>query len=250
MIYLRFTAGGRARYGLLDGKEVAEISSSYFGSFKKTGKIFPLSKIRLLMPCHPSKIVAMGLNYMEHARELKMAVPARPLLFLKAPSAVTGPNDKIVRPKVSKRVDYEGELAVVIKKKAKDVTPSKTKEYILGYTCFNDVTARDLQDLDGQWARSKSFDTFAPIGPWITSGIDADGLKIETLVNGKIKQESNTSNLIFKIDEMVSYVSKMMTLMPGDVIATGTPPGVGPLRSGDKVEVRIQKIGTLLNKVV
>ncbi len=250
MRYLRFEAAGRVHYGILEGKTAAEITSNYFGNFKKTGKKFPLSKVRLLAPCHPSKIIAMGLNYIEHARELKMPIPMRPLFFLKAPSALVGTGDAIVRPAVSKRVDYEGELAIVIKKKAKDVIPSKAKEYVLGYTCFNDVTARDLQDLDGQWARSKSFDTFAPIGPWIVDGIDADNLKLETLVNGKVKQRSSTSDLIFKVDEIVSYVSRMMTLMPGDIIATGTPPGVGPLNSGDKVEVRIQKIGVLLNKVV
>jgi len=250
MIYLRFEYDGRARYGLLEGKTAVEISGSYFGSFKSTGRRFPLSRVKLLIPCKPSKIIAMGLNYIEHARELKMPIPLQPLFFLKAPSAAAGPGENIVCPGVSRRVDYEGELAVVIKKKAKDVPVGKAGDYILGYTCFNDVTARDLQDTDGQWARSKSFDTFAPIGPWIAGGIGTDNLNIETLVNGRKKQDSNTSGLIFKVDEIVSYVSRMMTLLPGDVIATGTPPGVGPLKPGDKVEVRIQKIGTLGNKVV
>jgi len=250
MIYLRFEAGGRARYGLLEGNSAAEISKSYFGSFKKTGKKFSLSKLKLLAPCKPSKIIAMGLNYVEHARELKMPLPLAPLFFLKAPSAAIGPGDTIVSPAVSKRVEYEGELAVVIGKKAKDVTAAKAKEYILGYTCFNDVTARDLQRVDGQWARSKSFDTFAPLGPWIAGGIDADNLRIETFVNGRRKQGSNTCGLLFKVDEIVSYVSRMMTLMPGDLIATGTPPGVGPLKHGDRVEVKIQKIGTLSNDVI
>jgi len=250
MIYIRFEAEGHHKYGILEGKTVCEISSNYFGKFVKTGKKFKLSRVKLIVPCHPSKIVAMGLNYCDHARELRMPLPLKPLFFLKAPSALIGPNETIVYPRVSKRVDYEAELAVVIKKKAKDVPPSKAKDYILGYTCFNDVTARDLQDEDGQWARSKSFDTFAPIGPWIVDGIDAGNLKIQSFVNGKLKQNSNTSELIFKVDEIVSYVSRMMTLMPGDVIATGTPHGVGAVKSGDKVEIRISKIGSLLNKVI
>lgn len=249
MIYLRFETEGRARYGLLQGKTVSELAASYFGKYEKTGKKYRLSKVRLLMPCHPSKIVAMGLNYSDHARELKMPMPLEPLFFLKAPSAAIGPDDAIICPSISKRVDYEAELAVVIKKKAKDVPPSKASGYILGYTCFNDVTARDLQDSDGQWARSKSFDTFAPIGPWIVGGIEPGGLRIQSLVNGKVKQDSNTSELIFKVDEIVSYVSRMMTLYPGDIIATGTPHGVGPIRPGNTVEVRIQKVGRLSNKV-
>jgi 2-keto-4-pentenoate hydratase/2-oxohepta-3-ene-1,7-dioic acid hydratase in catechol pathway len=250
MIYLRFEAGGRAGYGVLEGKTVCEISSSYFGKFKKTGKKFSLSKVKLIAPCQPSKIVAMGLNYKIHAGELKMPLPAKPLFFLKASSALIGPDEAIVLPRISRRVDYEAELAVVIGKKAKNVRRSKVKKYILGYTCFNDVTARDLQNADGQWARSKSFDTFAPVGPWIVGGIDAGRLKIQSLVNGIVKQNSDTSELIFKVDAIVSYVSRMMTLLPGDIVATGTPHGVGSLHAGDKVEVKIDKIGTLSNGVV
>jgi 2-keto-4-pentenoate hydratase/2-oxohepta-3-ene-1,7-dioic acid hydratase in catechol pathway len=250
MIYLRFQAEQQARYGVLEGKTVCEITPHYFGPFKKTGKKYPLSKVKMLAPCQPGKIVAMGLNYMDHARELKMPLPLQPLIFLKAQSAIVGPGENIVLPSVSKQVDHEAELAVVIKKKAKNVTARDAMGYVLGYTCFNDVTARDLQDADGQWARSKSYDTFAPVGPWIVDGIDPNGLKIEALVNGKCRQRSTTSELIFKIEEIIAFISQVMTLMPGDVVATGTPPGVSQLKAGDTVSIRIQKIGTLSNSVI
>jgi 2-keto-4-pentenoate hydratase/2-oxohepta-3-ene-1,7-dioic acid hydratase in catechol pathway len=250
MIYLRFQVEKKAKYGVLEEKTICEITPHFFGPFKKTGKKYPLSKVKLLPPCQPSKIIALGLNYIDHARELKMPIPLQPLVFLKASSAVIGTGDTIVLPSLSKRVDYEAELAVVIKKKAKNVSARSAMDYVLGYTCFNDVTARDLQDTDGQWARAKSFDTFAPTGPWIVDNINPLNLKIEALVNGKVRQRSNTGELIFKIDEMVAFVSAVMTLMPGDIISTGTPPGVGPLKTGDTVSVRIQKIGTLQNKVV
>ncbi|MBN1824319.1 MAG: fumarylacetoacetate hydrolase family protein [Endomicrobiales bacterium] len=250
MILLRFEAGGRKRHGMLEKKTVHEIKSDFFSKLSKTGKQYPLSKVKLLAPVEPSKIVAMGLNYIDHARELKMPIPLRPLFFLKAQSAVAGPGDAIVYPEASNQVDYEAELAVVIKKKTRNVSPKEAMGCVLGYTCLNDVTARDLQREDGQWARSKSFDTFSPIGPWIVTGIDPHRLKVETFLNGRKKQSSNTSELIFKIDELVSFVSRVMTLLPGDVISTGTPPGVGPMKPGDRVEVKIEKIGTLRNAVV
>jgi 2-keto-4-pentenoate hydratase/2-oxohepta-3-ene-1,7-dioic acid hydratase in catechol pathway len=249
MIYLRFQAAEQARYGILEGTTVYEITPHYFGPFKKKGKKYSLSKVKVLAPCQPGKIVALGLNYIDHARELKMPLPLQPLIFLKAASAAVGPGESIVLPPVSKRVDYEGELAVVIKKKAKNVSARSAMDYVLGYTCLNDVTARDVQEADGQWARAKSYDTFAPVGPWIVDGIDPNRLKIETLVNGTVRQRSTTGELIFKIDEMISFISQVMTLLPGDVIATGTPPGIGPLKAGDTVSVRIQKIGTLSNPV-
>lgn len=250
MIYLRFQGESGGRYGILEGKTVSEITPNFYGPFKKTGKKYPLSKVKLLPPCAPGKIVAMGMNYLDHARELKMPIPLQPLIFLKAPTAVIGTGEKIIHPTSSRRVDYEAELAIVIKKKAKKISPRNAQEYVLGYTCFNDVTARDLQDLDGQWARAKSFDTFAPIGPWIVDGINASDLKIEALLNGKVVQRSSTEELIFKIDEIVSFISHVMTLLPGDVIATGTPPGIGPMLSGDEIKVRIEKIGTLVNRVM
>jgi len=250
MIYLRFQDGSQGKYGILDGKTVYEITPNFYGLFKKTGKKYPLSKIKLLPPCQPGKVVALGLNYLAHIKEMKASMPMQPVIFMKPPSSVIGPNDLIVYPVSSGRVEYEAELGIVIKKKAKNIPARKSPEYILGYTCVNDVTARDLQKIDGQWTRSKSFDTFCPIGPWIADDIDPNDLRIETLVNGKVKQKANTDDLIFKIDEIVSFVSQVMTLNPGDVIATGTPPGVGPIVPGDKVEVKIQDIGTLTNKVI
>jgi 2-keto-4-pentenoate hydratase/2-oxohepta-3-ene-1,7-dioic acid hydratase in catechol pathway len=249
MVYLRFEVANRSKYGILEGKTIHEITPHYFGPFKKTGKKYLLSKVRLLAPCQPGKIVAMGLNYIEHAHEMRMPIPLLPLFFLKAPSAIIGPGDTISYPPISQRVDYEAELAVVIKKKAKNISPKNAKDYILGYTCFNDVTARDLQKIDEQWARSKSFDTFAPIGPWIVDDIDPHSLKIESFLNGKKRQSSNTGELIFKIDEIISTITQVMTLLPGDIIATGTPTGAGPMQPGDKIRVTISKIGTLENTV-
>jgi len=205
-------------------------------------KIFKFNK-------KPSKIVCVGLNYIDHAKELDMKIPDEPIIFLKPSSAVIFNNEKIKYPKMSKQVDYEAELAVVIGKKCKNVSEKNSKKYILGYTCLNDVTARDLQKKDGQWTRAKSFDTFCPLGPRIVSGINPNNLRIELFLNGKLEQSSNTRNLIFKIPELVSFVSKIMTLEKYDVIATGTPVGVGPVKIGDKIEVKIEKIGTLTNYV-
>lgn len=198
----------------------------------------------------PSKIVCAGLNYIDHAKELNMKIPDEPIIFLKPSSSVIFSNEKIKYPRMSKRVDYEAELAVVIGKKCKNVSDKNAKKYILGYACLNDVTSRDLQKKDGQWTRAKSFDTFCPLGPHIVSGINPDNLKIELYLNGELKQSSNTKNLIFKIPELVSFISKIMTLEKYDVIATGTPVGVGPVKIGDKIEVKIEKIGTLTNYVV
>ena len=249
MTYLRFEINGKRCYGILENKTVHEISPNYFTKFKKTGKRFKISAVKLLAPCEPSKVVALGLNYRSHAKEINMALPREPLIFLKPSTAIIGPEAEIVYPRASSRVDYEGELAIVIKKKAKNVSKGEADACVLGYTCLNDVTARDLQKNDGQWTRSKSFDTFSPVGPWIAGGIDADKLRIETLVNGRVVQDSSTSDMIFKVREIVSFVSKIMTLLPQDVISTGTPPGVGPLTRGDKVTVKIQNIGSLNNRV-
>ncbi len=197
----------------------------------------------------PSKIICVGLNYSDHARELNMKTLAYPIIFLKPQTAVIWDKQKIHYPKIAKQVDYEAELAVVIGKKCKNISEKESKKYILGYTCLNDVTARDIQKKDGQWTRAKSFDTFCPIGPHIVSGINPDNLNIKLFLNGKLKQSSNTGHLIFKIDKLVSFISKVMTLYPYDVIATGTPVGVGPMRPGDKVEVQIDGIGTLTNYV-
>ncbi len=208
-----------------------------------------LSNVRLLAPCSPSKIVAVGLNYRDHAEELNMKLPEEPLLFLKPSSSVIGPGDTVIMPPQSARVDYEAELAIVIGKEAKRVPATDAGAVILGYTCLNDVTARDLQSKDGQWTRAKGFDTFCPIGPWIDTDIDPSDLKIDLLLNGVIKQSSRTSNLIFSPDKLVEFITSVMTLYPGDVIATGTTSGIGPMANGDTVEVRIEGIGSLTNRV-
>lgn len=212
------------------------------------GEVLTLEDVELLAPCQPSKIVCVGLNYTEHAHELKMELPSEPILFLKPPSAVLAPGKEIVYPPSCRQMDYEGELGVVIGKRCKSVSADEAEKYILGYTCFNDVTARDLQRKDGQWTRAKSFDTFAPFGPWIAK-VDPSNAAIRTRVNGEVKQKSSTSDLIFSVPKLVEFISNVMTLEPGDVIATGTPPGVGSLQKGDTLEVEIEGIGVLRNTV-
>ena len=237
-------------YGVIDSKSVEVMSSNPFRSIKLTGESYPLDNVRLLAPCLPSKIVALGVNYRNHAQEMNSNLPKNPLIFLKPPTAVIGPEDKIVHPPSSHQVDYEGELGVVIRKKAKRINKEQAKDYILGYTCVNDVTARDLQKSDGQWTRSKGFDTFAPIGPCIETELDDTNLDIETYINGRLAQKGNTRDLVFDVSELVSFVSHVMTLLPGDIIATGTPAGVGPMQPGDTVEIKIKGIGGLRNYVV
>lgn len=204
-------------------------------------------------PPRPSKIVAIGRNYREHAKELGNAAPEEaPLIFLKAPSALVYPFDaerEIVLPPESERVDFEGELALVIGRRIKNCPASEWRDALAGVCCANDVTARDLQKKDGQWARGKSFDTFCPIGPEIVSGVDPSDLAIQTRVNGEVRQSARTSDMVFSPAYLVEYVSRMMTLMPGDLILTGTPAGIGPLAPGDSVEVEIEKIGILKNRV-
>ena len=215
-------------------------------------KSYPLKELKILPPSVPTKIIGIGLNYRDHAKELGMDLPEEPLFFFKPPSAVIAHLQEIVLPPQSHEVHYEGELAIVIGKPIyKPKNMAQIKDAILGYTCFNDVTARDLQRKDGQWARAKGFNTFAPFGPFIRVDIkDPIGLKIETLVNGEVKQSSYTYELIFHPFELIKFLADIMTLNPGDVIATGTPPGVGKLEEGDVVEVRIEHIGSLVNKVV
>jgi 2-keto-4-pentenoate hydratase/2-oxohepta-3-ene-1,7-dioic acid hydratase in catechol pathway len=198
---------------------------------------------------HPSKIIVIGLNYRDHAKELKMEIPEYPMICLKPPTSVIQNGETILYPSQSQEVHYEGELAIVIKDKIKNIPIDEVSRHIAGYTCANDVTARDLQRADGQWTRSKSFDTFCPLGPKIVSNIDPTNLEIRTRVNGTVKQHSNTKNMVFNVFELVSFLSAVMTLSPGDVIVTGTPPGVGPIVPGDTVEVEIEGIGILKNKV-
>ena len=250
MRIVRFRAGGKTRYGVLEGQHIVEYAGTPYGSFKKARKKYLLSQAVLLAPVVPTKIVGVGLNYREHAEEMNVQVPAEPRLFFKPISSLCGPDDPIVFPPQSRRVDYEGELAIVIKKRCHHVPAERAREFVLGYTCLNDVTARDLNVRDGQPTRAKAFDSFCPVGPCIATDIDPNGVDIETWVNGERRQASNTKHLICPIEDLVARVSAIMTLLPGDVIATGTPCGVGPLQPGDKVEVRIEGIGGLKNPVI
>lgn len=211
----------------------------------------PLNEVRILQLAVPSKVVCLGLNYRPHIEEMGHETPDEPILFLKPPSAVIGHGQPIRMPAMSERVDYEGELAVVMGKPCSHVAPGDVAPHIFGYTCANDVTARDLQRKDGQFTRGKGFDTFAPIGPWIETDVpDPGDLTLRTLVNGEVRQEANTGTMIFPVPEIVSFISRVMTLMPGDVILTGTPEGVGPLAPGDEVCVEIEGVGYLSNPVL
>ena len=251
MQIVRFAHKDRVIYGALQSDMVRPLRSDPFADNTEPGQeTIPLKAVKLLAPVLPSKVICVGLNYKDHARELGMPIPREPIIFLKPPTAVIGPDDHIIYPQQVTRLDYEAELAVVIRKKAKDISAGQAGEYILGYTCLNDITARDIQKRDRQWTRAKSFDTFCPIGPSIATGIDTKDIKIKLFVNGLEKQSSSTSDLIFGIDTLVSFISKVMTLLPGDIIATGTPPDVGPLSRGDVVEVDIEDIGRLRNTVV
>jgi len=251
MQYLRFHHKDVIGYGRLEGDLIRVIEGDLFGTYKVTETTVPLTASRLLVPCQPTKIVAIGVNYKDHAAEFNKEPPAEPLLFLKPPSALVATEDGIVYPEgVTRRVDFEGELAVVIKRRARGVTPEQAASVILGYTCCNDVTARDLQKKDGQWSRAKGFDTFCPLGPVIATAIEPAHLRIRTFLNGEMKQDAPVSSMIFDVPTLVSYVSKVMTLMPGDVVTTGTPSGVGPMKPGDVVEVDIEGIGRLRNRVV
>jgi 2-keto-4-pentenoate hydratase/2-oxohepta-3-ene-1,7-dioic acid hydratase in catechol pathway len=242
MRLVRFSVNGE----VLEGQMINDTVRTNDASERE----FASRDVRLLSPCLPSKVVAVGLNYRDHAEEMGLAMPEEPILFLKPSTSVIGPGDMIVLPPQSTRVDYEAELAIVISKSAKNVPREKAHEYILGLTCLNDVTARDLQSKDGQWTRAKGFDTFCPIGPWIDTEIDGSDLKIELVLNGETKQESRTSNLIFNSAKLVEFISAVMTLHPGDVIATGTTSGIGPMGPGDTVEVRIEGIGSLVNRTM
>lgn len=197
----------------------------------------------------PTKIILVGLNYKDHAKELNMPPPKEPILFLKPITTLIGPEENIIYPKMSKRVDYEAELAVIIKDKIKNIKKDEVMQHIEGFTCLNDITARDLQKLDKQWTRAKSFDTFCPIGPKIIKNINPNNLKIQSFLNDELKQNSNTKNFIFKVEELISFISQVMTLNPGDIIATGTPSGIGPMKKGDKIEIKIEGIGSLINYV-
>lgn len=237
--------------GVVSGYVVREISGNLLGRWTETQRTWPLADVKLLPPVMPSKIVCVGRNYVEHASELGNEVPKEPLIFLKPPSSIVAPDEPIELPSVAQRVDFEGELAVVLARTCSrlgerdDVHP-----YIAGYTCLNDVTARDLQRTDAQWTRAKGFDSFCPLGPVLETQLDLAASRLETWVNGARKQAAPFTQMIFSVDAIIRWVSRVMTLLPGDVIATGTPAGVGPLREGDVVEVVVDGVGTLRNPVV
>ncbi len=250
MRLVRFLVHGNISYGVLSGDEVAELDGDFFVPLKSLKGYHRLSNVTMLSPCAPAKIVAVGLNYRDHAQELGFPIPEEPIIFLKPPTAVIGPGEAVVCPAMSKQVDYEAELGVVIKDRISRIDHDEARDHILGYTCANDVTARDLQKKDGQWTRAKSFDTFCPAGPWIETDLGPDDLLVESYLNGERKQSSRTSQFIFGIDRLVSFISHVMTLEPGDLIITGTPAGIGPMKPGDEIEVRIEGIGSLKNRVM
>lgn len=241
---------GRFRYN--DNVFYGEVSGNTVTSQEGAVVEYDLSELEVLPPSNPSKIVCVGLNYHDHAAELGLSVPEEPIIFIKPQSAVIGHHGKIIYPKVSERVDFEAELAIIIGKKCKNITYDRAYDVVAGFTCFNDVTARDLQQKDGQWTRAKSFDTFAPVGPFIVpiEDFNPEDASIVTRVNGIVMQDSNISELVFDVPYLIEFISGIMTLEVGDIIATGTPPGVGELHPGDIVEVEIEGIGTLTNEVV
>jgi 2-keto-4-pentenoate hydratase/2-oxohepta-3-ene-1,7-dioic acid hydratase in catechol pathway len=252
----RYVHEGEVAFGVVEGEpggsdlHVAEIAGHPFGALTFSGVRHALSSVRLLAPVLPSKVVAIGKNYAAHATEMGGEVPAAPLIFLKPSTAVSGSGDNIAYPPSSVRVDYEGELAVVIGRLCRDVPVERAGEVVFGYTCANDVTARDQQKTDGQWSRAKGYDSFCPLGPWIETDLDITDLRLTTTLNGDVKQDGRTSSIVHKLPDLVAYVTACMTLLPGDVILTGTPEGVGPMSIGDEVAVEIEGIGRLVNQVV
>ena len=246
---VRFRAASHEGHGLVDGEVVYETESLWS---TRRGKARPLADVKLLAPCRPSKIVCVGRNYVDHAKELGNPVPEEPIIFLKPPSAIIATGEPIVYPPISSLVSYEGELGVVIGQRARHVAAAEALDYVLGYTCVNDVTARDLQKKDGQWTRGKGFDTFCPFGPWIVRREDLtlESLRVRTLVDGALKQDAPVTDMIFPVNAIIAFITQFMTLEPGDLVATGTPPGVGPLEPGSTVSVEIDGVGVLRNPVI
>jgi 2-keto-4-pentenoate hydratase/2-oxohepta-3-ene-1,7-dioic acid hydratase in catechol pathway len=261
MQYCRFSHDGGSRYGLIESVGGNQTITRMLASAPKSQADFdggekcqlPFSSVPLLVPAEPSKIVCIGRNYREHAKELNHPIPTEPLIFLKPPSSLIAQNEEIRRPMdLSQRVDYEGELCAVVGKRCYRLRQDEdVRPYIVGYTCLNDVTTRDLQNKDGQWSRAKGFDTFCPVGPVVADGIDPwKGVRVQTRVDGQLRQNGTTADFLFHMDVMVRYIAEVMTLEPGDLIATGTPEGVGPLQAGEVVEVTVEGVGTLRNPVV
>jgi len=246
-MYVRYIYSNQTHYGHLSEGVITKLEGKMFDSIELSDETVSASAVKLLSPCEPSKVVCVGLNYLDHAKEMDQELPKAPLLFMKPSTTVIAHQDEIKAPGNAGRLDYEGELAIVIGKLTKNVSIEDAPNVIFGFTCANDFTARDIQFSDGQWTRGKSFDTFCPLGPGIVREIKQNDAKIQLTVNGEVKQSSNINMFIFKVNEVVSYISQHMTLMPGDVILTGTPHGVGPVKSGDEMSVTIDGIGTLTN---
>ena len=248
MRFVRFEIEGQVRCGILEGEVITPLEGEFWNEEIRSGERFPLGGVRLLAPLEPGNIFCVGRNYTEHAKELGHDLPEEPLIFLKATGSLLEPEGTIRLPQWAGRIDYEGELAVVIGKTCRNVSEQEAPGAIFGLTCLNDVTARDLQNKDGQWTRAKGFDTFCPFGPWIVPSAETNGRKIETRLNGQVVQSANTDMMIFPVPRLISHISRFATLKPGDVIATGTPAGVGPMQAGDQVEVEIEGVGLLRNR--
>ena len=250
MRYVKLLRDGKGVWGVLHGDLVRTVTRPPFEEICYDGESLPLEACRLVAPCEATKIVCVGKNYYDHAVEMGEGVPDKPILFLKAPNTLNHPEGSVHAPGFVERLDYEGELAFVIRRRAKDVKAENFADYILGYTCLNDVTARDVQKGDGQWTRGKSMDGFAPLGPVVTDEVDPAALAIETRLNGVVVQQGNTSQFMTAVPQLLEFITASMTLEPGDVVTTGTPAGIGPMVPGDTVEVTVQGIGTLRNHVV
>jgi 2-keto-4-pentenoate hydratase/2-oxohepta-3-ene-1,7-dioic acid hydratase in catechol pathway len=235
--------------GWIFEEKIGEVEGNIYGEYRRQEARIPLSEVKLLTPCIPSKIVCVGRNYVEHARELGNDVPKIPLIFLKPPSSIINPNEAIVLPPQSKQVEHEAELVVVFGKRGRNITAENARSYILGYTVGNDITARDLQKIDGQWTRAKGFDTFCSFGPWIDTDFDISDALITCKVSGQPRQMASTRDMVFNVNTLIAYVSSIMTIEPGDILFTGTPAGVGPLKTGDEVVVEIEGLGLLSNPV-
>lgn len=245
----RFSLDGHVHNGLVEADQIHQLAGSFFDSIEKTGQSFPLAEVTLLTPVEPSKIICIGLNFKDHAEEIGQNTQDEPLMFFKPPSALIATGEKIIIPPQTAKAELEVELAIVVGKKAKNISEANAKSHILGYTIANDVTARDVQFSDLQWARSKGFDTFGPLGPWIETEFNPENKKLISRINGEIRQEGNTQHMITRPEALLAYVSQNLTLFPGDVILTGSPAGISGISRGDLVECEIEGIGILSNPV-
>ncbi len=247
--FVRFDAGNGPTYGVLDGQNVFPIAGSIYGQWQRLDHGYELDKVKLLAPCEPRNVVCIGINYKEVVNKKGNPMPVEPVVFIKPSSSIIGPNEAIIKPEGVNQLNYEVELVIVIKDTIKNVSPEDAKKHILGFTCGNDITAKDFMEKGKPWTKAKGYDTFMPIGPCIACGLDGDNLNIKMYHNGNLTQDSNTSDMVFNVGTIVSYVSSIMTLNPGDIISTGTPPGKGTLNPKDTIEAEIEGVGRLSNTV-